>query len=189
MCVRCQSPFYRYPSEAGRRYCSVRCANTARRRYERSQRACGQCGRKFECAPRPFSNSTGRFCSLTCKRRAFLGVIHGDADRFAATDRPGWRSRRNRFVRSGNDFCAICGTDSGRLHVHHIEGARNVAFDDLRTLVTLCPKHHAALEPFTRKIESVPPLRRRHAALVLLGLLGDALAARRGARLTRKGVA
>lgn len=118
-----------------------------------------------------------------------MGVIHGDADRIAATDRPGWRSRRNRFVRSGNDFCAVCGKDSGRLHVHHIEGHHNVAFADLRTVVTLCPKHHVSLEPFTRKIAALPPLRRRHAALVLLGLLGDGLAAARGARLTREGAA
>jgi hypothetical protein len=183
-CLHCHSPFYRHPSEMTKRYCSPRCGNAARRRYERSERACGECGRKFEYTPRPFSNSAGKYCSLACKRKAFLGGIHGKADQIAATERPGWRSIRNRFVRNGNDFCAVCGTDSGRLHVHHIEGHRNVAVDDLSTVVTLCPKHHLSLEKFTTKIAALPPLRRRHSALVLLGLLGDGLAARRDARLT-----
>jgi len=57
--------------------------------------------------------------------------------------------------------------------VHHVEGYRNVSFDDLTTVITVCPKHHRVLEKFTNIIRGWPPERRRLAALVLLGVLGD----------------
>jgi hypothetical protein len=146
-------------------------------------RTCGACGERFESHPRPFSNSKGKYCSRKCRDAAFLGVVNGDAARPARTERSGWRSHRDRFVLNGNDFCAICGVSSGRLHVHHIEGHRNVAFDDLSTVVTVCPKHHSALEALTARIAVFTPTARRTAALVILGLLGDTRCEHQGRRV------
>jgi hypothetical protein len=86
-------------------------------------------------------------------------------------------------MRNGNDGCGICGKATGALHVHHMEGYRNTALDDVATLITVCPKHHSSLERVTSAISDLSPSRRRHAALVVLGLLGDEVATHRGLRL------
>ncbi len=183
--AHCASKFYRYPYDKSHRFCSHRCASDAKRRYAIELHRCRQCGNAFDYSAKPFSNSTGEYCSLACKRCAFLGVINGDASRKAATTRPGWRSRRNRFFREGNACCAICGTTSGRLHVHHIEGHLNVAPDDLTTVTTVCVKHHSRLEILTRAISGLKPEQRRLVALVVLGALGDTRAIHTGRMVLR----
>jgi hypothetical protein len=99
----------------------------------------------------------------------------------------GWRRVRARFLNAGNDFCVICGRGSGRLEVHHVEGHRNTQWDDLATVVTVCPGHHRVLERYTTKIRAWSDASRRRAALVLLGVLGDRKCELAGARLLAKG--
>jgi hypothetical protein len=113
------------------------------------------------------------FCSRRCRDDGALGVIHLDPSRPAAGDRFGWRSRRNAFLRAGNDFCILCGKRDGRLHVHHIEGYRNTDYDDTRTLVTVCPRHHSRFELFTKQLALRPAPDRRRIALLIKAALGD----------------
>jgi hypothetical protein len=182
-CGTCGVPVYRHPGNTEKRYCSQACAGVGKRRYEKETRACWTCGSEFQYTPRPFSNNSGHYCSRDCRNAGYIGVVNGDPAQVAKTDRHGWRSRRDAFVQEGNDFCAVCGKRSGRLHVHHIEGYRNVHHDDLSTVVTLCPKHHKLLERWTRLIKGLEPARRRHAAIGILGCLGDSWAYHSGKAL------
>jgi len=186
-CATCGTRFYRKPCEAEKRYCSHGCASEAKRRYRPESRTCWTCGSQFTYTPKPHSNTAGHYCSVQCRNDGYLGVVHGDPLRRAAADRNGWRSRRDRLVRDGHDFCAVCGVRSGRLHVHHIEGYRNVQHDDLSTVVSLCPRHHALLERWTKCIVALEPVRRRHAALCILGCLGDSWAYHSGRALAQGG--
>ena len=88
---------------------------------------------------------------------------------------------------SGNRFCTVCGRVSGRLHVHDIEGYRNVAFDDLSTVVTVCPRHHVLLERWTQKIVRLSAPLRRDLALVIAGHLWERQQLLLGLALRRKG--
>lgn len=181
-CALCRTPFYRYPSETTKRFCSHECASRGKKRYRPEARTCRTCGAGFDYTPKPRSNTSGHYCSLRCRDTGYLGVVHGAPSKKAKSERRGWRSRRNRFLREGHDFCAVCGVREP-LHVHHIEGYRNTRFDDLRTVVTVCPRHHALLEKWTKCIVKLEPVRRRHAALVILGCLGDSWAFHSGRAL------
>lgn len=171
-CVFCGKEFYRHPGDV-KRFCSHRCASDGKRRYKLEEHQCVSCGRKFQYSQKPYSNSSGNYCSRACRDRAYLGVVNGNPGHASKGERIGWRSRRDKFVRNGNDFCVICGVGSGRLHVHHIEGHRNVHYDDLTAVVTVCPKHHCALELITREIVSLPPRARREAALAVMAYLEE----------------
>jgi len=186
-CAGCGQDFYAHPSEASRRFCSAPCASLDRRRYTQQARTCRTCGREFRFAPKPFSNSSGTFCSRECRDIGFLGLVYGDPARPAVGDRFGWRSRREAFFEAANNFCIVCGRTGGRLHVHHVEGYRNTDFDDASTLVTACPKHHVALESFTRTIAERPEAARRRAAFLLKAVLGDSWCLHAGRLLLQGG--
>jgi len=172
-CSSCGESFYASPCEAARRFCSPACTNLERRRHTPQARTCRTCGREFVYTPKPFSNSSGVYCSRACRDAGFLGVVHGDPARPAVSDRFGWRTRRDAYFAAANAFCTLCGRTEGRLHVHHIEGYQQTAFNDLSTVVTVCPAHHRALEGFTRAIRNWPANARHRAARLLKAFLGD----------------
>lgn len=186
-CLTCSTPVYRNPADTKKRFCSQKCAADGKRRYPTEVRTCWACGDQFNFTPKPRSNTSGHYCSIECRNRGYVGVVHGDPATPAACDRRAWRSQRQKFFSAGNDFCAVCGTREGRLHVHHIEGYRNVDHEDQTPLVTLCPKHHCLLEPWTRRIANLDPDRRRRAAFGILGCLGDSWAYHAGKALVAGG--
>ncbi|MBI3844522.1 MAG: hypothetical protein HY292_07755 [Planctomycetes bacterium] len=55
--------------------------------------------------------------------------------------------------------------------MHHIEGYQNVAYDDLETVVTVCPRDHRRLERWTRRIKSLSAEQRHRAALEIRACL------------------
>lgn len=172
-CAVCGDAFYAHPSQSDKRFCSARCASLGRRKYLREQRQCAGCGVEFTWAPKPFSNSSGHYCTRRCRNRAYRGVIHGDASRPARTSRSAWRSLRRAFVESGHATCVVCNEEPRRLEVHHIVHHRHTDPDDASCLVAVCHRHHMLLEEYTRLIDPLPASERRLAAFLLLGVLNS----------------
>ena len=64
-CLRCSTRFWNYLS-TNKRCCSTQCANDCKRRYPKETRHCLECSKPFLVNEKPFSNSSGRFCSRNC---------------------------------------------------------------------------------------------------------------------------
>jgi hypothetical protein len=67
-CLKCGNEFWQYRHLDGKqRFCSHLCASDFKRKYEKSTRSCANCQGDFTANDRPFSNSTGKYCSRNCK--------------------------------------------------------------------------------------------------------------------------
>jgi heterodisulfide reductase subunit B len=189
-CQCCGTTFYRRPCEENRRFCSLKCANTSRRRHPRFVRTCPSCFKSFETPLRPRSNSVGRYCSFECRNKGYLGKYHGKPAYGCASHRRGWARIRKRHIAANNDFCVACGTRSGRrLQVHHIEPYRLSANNDSGNLVTACTKCHARLERISERIAAMPPSLRPVAVAVVAAHLEDRWCVFQGRRLRSRGAA
>jgi hypothetical protein len=166
-CGRCGRKYWWRPSEGDRAFCSPACANKAKRRYAPQARVCLACGGRFVYVPRPRSNSSGRYCSRSCRDRGYVGLYHGRPARGSRGYRPGWSRISKKFRAAGNDFCCLCGRTDGRLAVHHLEPYRVSRNNRQENLVTACPGCHARMERISDRIESLTASRRR----VVLGRL------------------
>lgn len=85
LCERCGKPFYYYPCESSRKFCSSKCRYDAAK--IRIPRTCKQCGKSFEVRPSELIYNSGLFCSLACsyayakkeKARHWQGKSHETA--------------------------------------------------------------------------------------------------------------
>lgn len=180
-CARCGAAFYRFPSDADRRYCSARCGNLSRRRYQREVRICASCGASFTWTPRPRSNSSGHYCSRRCRDDAYRAMAPADAVRGR---RPRWRSARRAFMAAGNDFCVGCGARDRRLDVHHVEPYRLSRDDRPRNLVSACRACHRPLDRLADLIAAERrPERRAFLVAVVQAALHDAWHLHQGRRI------
>lgn len=81
-CLACGKVVWRAPSnEANKTFCAKSCANEYRRKYPKLKRECRTCGASFIWNQKPFSNSTGNYCSRKCRDAGFLNHVCGDQDR------------------------------------------------------------------------------------------------------------
>jgi hypothetical protein len=172
-CANCGRSFYRYPCESNRLFCDPECANTFKRKYIPETRTCNQCGSSFTYRDRPNSNNAGKYCSVECRNTAYLGNYKGRPMFGFKGHRAGWRSIRDRFILSGNDFCCRCGARPKRLYVHHVEPYRIRQNNDVANLVTLCSKCHPKLEAISDIIEAMPEVRRPMAVMIVQAELQD----------------
>lgn len=162
-CKNCPETFRVYPSDT-KQYCSKPCADEARTTYTPELKPCPQCNQYFFSRKKPFSNSTGEFCSKKCKCES--GAKPENL-------RSGWVSIRNKFIADNNDFCNRCGKDESRLHVHHIEPVR-FGNNEPWNLMTLCPKCHSYMEKISVRIGMCKdPEARRASASLLKSLFSD----------------
>lgn len=150
MCKQCTIEFWNRHSD-DRQFCSAKCANKHKTVHARLDVQCKECGVLFVHAVKPRSNSPGNFCSLSCRNASYRKNYRG-SKLVQRARYSGWRSIRNAFVRRGNDFCFLCGKSDVRLTVHHIEPHRISQRNDTHNLVTVCPKCHSYLEPFSTRL-------------------------------------
>jgi hypothetical protein len=186
-CLHCRGAFYRRKSESTRRFCSAACANTHKTRYPKSQRLCAVCGGIFLANDKPFSNSKGRYCSLPCRNKGYLGMYHGAAAHGHRGHRPGWRSIAQRHLAQDNRFCVLCGAGTGRrLSVHHIEPYRVAHNNDTLNLVTACSECHPRLERISDRIAVLPADLRTIAVAIVGAHLDDWWCVHQGRRLIQE---
>ena len=172
-CKQCGLEFYARKSEGSRKFCGKQCADNAKSFRLRSVKKCKKCEINFVHIDKPMSNSPGNFCSLKCRDQSYLGTYNGKP----VSKKPkysGWRSIRNAFMSiEVNQICACCGKEDGRLFVHHIEPHRLSQNNSKENLVTVCGKCHSALEPWSDKIESASPERRRYLVAIMQAAIND----------------
>jgi len=141
------------PSDT-RRYCSKECADNARANLPRELRTCRACGKQFWWRPNK-SNRRGTYCSVPCRDKDYQNYFRGERLTFHRGSRDGWGRARRQHIKSGYDFCAVCGSKA-RLSVHHIIPYRYSMDDGLLNLVTLCHKHHLQLQQLSDKLVRAP---------------------------------
>lgn len=157
-CEICGTQYYACKSQkSARRYCSKRCSDVGKQRYENEIRVCEQCGMIFTWRQKPFSNCTGQFCSRKCK-------YDNRKREKSREDRNGWHVIRNQFIK-GHTFCWCCGRSRKKLYVHHIEPYRIALWNEPENLVVVCAKCHKHLEKFSDRI-SVWDERTRRLAVI-----------------------
>ncbi len=167
-CDRCGKSYWRRKSESGRRFCGKKCADRSRRKYSRSTVECKQCGIPFESVVRPYSNSSGIYCSLECRNKSYLGQYRGHPARNSSPRYSrGWRRKSRTFQRNGNDFCIVCGVRPKRLSTHHIWANADGGPDDVWNLISLCPAHHPRAERISESIAKLPVRLRMLAAIMV----------------------
>ena len=168
-CSVCKEEFYTFPSEI-RTFCSNKCHDKSRRIYEKEERRCGFCSKKFVYIERPNSNSAGKYCSLACRNNSYAksAVPYGHKGY-----RPRWFSARKKFIEAGNDFCASCGNRDGRLEVHHVIPYRICKNNDAMNLITLCHPCHAKYEKYSLQISRLPKDRMETGAAIILATLEE----------------
>lgn len=182
-CAHCGQGFYRRKCEVDRRFCSAGCGNMHKRKYAPTMRECATCGAGFVASDKPHSNSAGRYCSLACRNRGYVGKYRGQPAHYTRGNRPGWRSIANRHKADGNGFCIRCGTSKGRLLVHHIEPYRVQQNNERLNLVTACTACHPKLERWSERIARMPSHARPTAVAIVSGVLGDSWCIHSGRRI------
>lgn len=68
--------------------------------------------------------------------------------------REGWSRAQRKHVKA-NDICVVCGC-SGGLSVHHIIPYRTTKDNSASNLLTLCHRHHVALQRVSDKLVLAP---------------------------------
>jgi hypothetical protein len=176
-CEECGDAFYRRQCERGRRFCSRRCHDESRRVYPVERRSCLACGTDFDFSPKPASNTTGHYCSLACRNRAYLGTYKGRPAFGWRGHRPGWRSIANRIKAEQGPACARCGRLTRRNAVHHIEPYRARQNNEPWNLIVLCPRCHCRTESASDRVETLPPPCRMAAVHLIRSMIrGDSRA-------------
>lgn len=186
-CWHCNERFYRRPSEGP--FCSMACAHAAKTVHPKLNRTCKKCGKSFMWNAKPASNSSGNYCSLACRNAGYVGFYRGRPAGNLNRHRPGWSSVSRKFRKRGNDFCAMCGKETGRLAVHHVEKYWVGKDNSDINLITLCPKHHAKMEAISERISLLAEPQRKLVVMVIQGMLGDRICLLQGMRLERQRIA
>lgn len=181
-CTQCGKEFYAHKYDSERLFCSKECFDESRRKYPIETRICLLCEKEFTGRDRPHSNSTGKYCSVNCKRIHIANLLRKN---FGPKTRPGWRVARNNFIKE-NNFCVRCGREDGRLVVHHIIPNRVSQNHDRGNLITLCQKCHSAVEPSSDMILSLPENIRSAAVAVLRSNFSDNWHVFQGRRIERE---
>lgn len=172
-CLACKTVFYRHACTPNRRYCSTGCGNDSRRRYVRESRTCSTCKGRFLFSDKPFSNSSGTYCSLACRNDGYsLKAAEIAAADGLLVDRPRWKTKRRAFVEAGNDFCTCCGVRSN-LEVHHIDPYRSSRDDSWSNLATVCHRCHMRMEKWSETIASLPQHKRAIAVAIVQAHMQD----------------
>lgn len=184
-CLQCNAAIYKRPSERSRQFCSRACAANHKRRYAKTMKTCGHCGKAFLYSPKPASNTPGTYCSLKCRNAGYLGKFHGKPARNVRTNRPGWASVSRRFRANDNQFCSRCGATGGRLAVHHVDPYWRSKNNDPQNLVTLCPPCHGKMEMLSEKLATLPSQKREAAVAIIQARLHDLWHIHQGRRMLK----
>jgi hypothetical protein len=171
-CKVCGTGFYARACESTRRFCSPACHDKSRQKNKRCVNRCEQCEKDFNYVEKPNSNDKGKFCSLKCRNKSYLGKYHGNPARNIKTHRPGWASISRRFRRD-NNFCSGCGKDTGRLVAHHVDPYWRSKNNDNSNLVTLCPRCHGRAELLSETLSRMKPKSREIAVAMIQADLHD----------------
>lgn len=152
-CKQCNAEIYVRKCEAGKKFCSIKCAGLSKKKYIPKIKNCSFCGKEFKYSQKPFSNSSGKYCSLKCRNDAYSK----NTDKYGfKKHRSRWRSFRNLFILKNNNFCNDCFDTSKRLMVHHIIPYRIVLKNENQNLVSLCGKCHSKHEKISDKLAVLP---------------------------------
>lgn len=145
-CLNCNQSFWLYRHLFDqKKYCSKSCADAAKTTYQKEIRSCKSCNGFFLFSMKPNSNSSGNYCSLSCRNKGYL------REGFKK-NRSGWKRIRNEFIKNGNDFCSNCAIPD-KIQVHHLIPYRISKNNHDMNLVSLCAKCHSKIEHLTWKIE------------------------------------
>ena len=158
------------------------CAATGRRKHRQEDRVCPTCGEQFRYTLRPFSNSSGTYCSRPCRDAGYVGHYRGKptpGHRY----RFGWTRTRRHFMARGNDFCLLCLAEQD-LTVHHLKPYRVDRDDSDLNLITVCRPCHLKLDRLSNAlVERLGPRELSLFAVLVTSLLEDRRLVHAGRRM------
>lgn len=146
-CSQCNGEFWCYKHLLGeRKFCSKSCADSFKRRYEKQEKNCGSCGKLFVINDKPFSNSTGVYCSRQCKVDAFttgVNIIH-KASKAAANAGYAIRVAVKRGQVVKPDSCEQCSKTGVKIEAAHFNYSEKLR---VRWLCVPCHRQWDTDEP------------------------------------------
>ena len=126
--------------------------------FNKIQKSCMACNKKFEVYPSEIRKNAGKFCSIKCRTKLWKGKNH---PLYKATNRSDrnmiYNSKRYKYWRTKvfirDEFtCVECGQIGGKLEAHHIKAY--ALYPKLRFItengVTLCKPCHQKTESWLR---------------------------------------
>jgi len=152
-CAYCGKMTWSTPSE-NRHYCSKECADNGRANRPRELRICLTCSKQFQWRPTQ-SNRRGTYCSVQCRNKDYQNFYRGRRIAHHLEKREGWSRMRRQHIKA-NDFCVICGSHKG-LSVHHVIPYRQSLDHSNINLITLCHKHHVAMQRLSDMVLTYSP--------------------------------